>query len=371
MRISYVNGVCVKNDAISNSILNEIDWFKSSKIYDIRLFAYECDYHDLNFTKVTNLEDIAFDPHFLSSDLIIFHFGVYYPLFNLLPICPKSAKRLVVFHNITPKQFVTPDNHSVIDKSFDQMSNIVFADHVLCVSEVNLHVLREAGISTPASVLPLAVQGGLQIPVSKPSRNDGLIRLAFIGRFVRSKGPQELLSAVEKVLERSDSVHLSLDMIGNVSFSDNTLLSEIKINSEQIMRRFGARIRIAIHGDASNEKKHSILRNADLFVLPTYHEGFCVPIVEALASGCRVVVYENSNTPFISGDLARLTPTGNVEDLSCALLDVIQEIITKDWVESGFCDYREKAQLYVQQFSLEQSGKRFTSFINCLMESSN
>jgi len=264
------------------------------------------------------LKDVVFDQNFQSSDLVVFHFGIFYPLFDLLVVTPKKAKRLVVFHNITPKQFVPAKNHPTIDRSFKQMANIVFADHVICVSQTNLDVLRAAGINTPASVLPLAVHGDLHAPTRKPSAIDDLVRLLFIGRFVRSKGPGELLEALHPLLANK-SAPLSLDMVVKSSFSDAALIEEVRSFIEVLHRSHRDRVKITIHSDATDDVKNQLLRDADLFILPTYHEGFCVTIVEALASGCKVITYDNSNMPAISGGLARLTATGDIAALSCAI----------------------------------------------------
>ena len=369
MKISYIHGLCVKNDAISNSIRDEIHWLSSDIHNDVRLYAYECNHSNLPFSKVTDLRDVAYDPHFQSSALVIFHFGVCYPLFDLLPVAPKSAKRLVVFHNITPKEFVSVENHPTIDQSFRQMSNIVFANHVVCDSQTNLDVLRSTGINTPATVLPLAVHINLPIPKNKPSQLDGVIRVAFVGRFVRSKGPGELLEALDKVLQYNQTVHLTLDMVGNLSFSDSAFLEEIRQNVEAIHRKYANRIKVFVHGNASEELKQNILHDADVFVLPTYHEGFCVPIVEAFASGCKVIAYENSNTPAISGGFARLIPTGDVTALSCAISETIVEISSSAWrgdSTGSYSEYSNNVQLHVKQYSPERTERRFLSFIKSI-----
>jgi glycosyltransferase involved in cell wall biosynthesis len=372
VRISYIHGICVNNDAISNSIRDEITWLSSEGRNDVRLYAYACDHADLPCTIVSDLRDVTFNQHFQSSDLVVFHFGVFYPLFNLLPVVPKKARSLVIFHNITPKQFVSVENYPTIDKSFQQMANIVFADHVACVSQTNLEVLQAAGIHTPATVLPLAVHSDLQMPESKPSAVDGLIRLAFVGRFVRSKGPGELLEALHRVLQWNHSVNLTLNMVGNLSFSDLVLLEEIRKTAEVMQRSFGVRVKISIHGNASEAVKRQILRDADLFILPTYHEGFCVPIVEALASGCKVIAYENSNTPAISGGLAKLTPTGDVEALSCTLAEAMEEITSSELRRTNigsYTEYARRAQQYIQQYSPEHVKQQFLHFIKHLTSS--
>src|SRR5262245_9350583 len=294
MKIAYINGICVQHDAISNAVRDEINWLRCVG-HDVRLYAYSCEHSDLPFTQVEREADVAFDPHFQSCDLVVFHFGIFYPLFNLLLMVPLHSRRIVVFHNITPTQLLPPFAHELIDRSFVQMANIVFADQVICVSETNRDVLHQAGIQVPITVLPLAVHTELQAPQRKPSFDDGLMRVAFLGRLVKSKGPTDLLEAVSRVMDRDTSIRIKLDLVGNLNFSDESVVAEVRLRMQAMQRRLASRFEVNIHGNAPESEKQRILCDADVFVLPTYHEGFCVPILEALGSGCCVVTYDNSN----------------------------------------------------------------------------
>jgi glycosyltransferase involved in cell wall biosynthesis len=371
VKISYICGVCVENDAISTSIRDEILWLKGYGSNDVRLYGYMCAFDDLSFIKVNHLRDIIFDAHFQCSDLVVFHFGVYYQLFDSLAVTPKNAKRVVVFHNITPREHVAAEGHETIDRSFQQMSNIQLADRVICDSQTNLDVLRAAGIDTPAVVLSLAVHGDIDSPERKPSHHDGVARICFVGRFVQSKGPAELLEAVKEVLERDKSIRLQLDMIGNLTFSDSILLSTVREIITQMGRCYGDRGKVNLLGNATEKIKHKILRDADLFVLPTYHEGFCVPIVEALAGGSKVITYENTNTPAISGGLARLIPTGDVRGLARAIAEALDEITSPAWRGTGsdsYTDFVQKARAHVLQYRPEQVKRRFLAFLSNFMD---
>lgn len=368
MKISYVHGICVNNDAISNSIRDEITWLTGAG-HDVRLYAYACDHPQLPFQKVENVADIAFDAHFQSSDLVVFHFGVFYALFDAIVIAPKTARRLVVFHNITPKEFVPVEHHETIDKSFHQLANIGFADHVVCVSQTNLDVLREAGIRTPATVLPLALHSQAHPPSDKPGMRDGVLRVAFLGRFVRSKGPDELLRALDSVLASHPALRVHVQMMGNLAFSYSTLVDELRAAIADLDRQYGARVRVDIHGNVTEEQKQSVLREADLFVLPSYHEGFCVPILEAMASGCQVVSYANSNIPAICAGLARLVPSGDVAALARAIGEAADQVGSSDWraPDGGYSRYAATAMAYVDGFSPERARRRFLHFFKNLV----
>lgn len=363
MKISYINSICIKNDAISNSIRDELQWLQPH--HDVRFFTYSCDNPELPFTRVSCEADILFDAHFQQSDLIVFHFGIFYPLFNILLATPRQAKKMVVFHNVTPKEHAPTSAHDVIERSLVQISNIAFADHAACDSGTNLDVLRQAGIKTPATVLPLAVHNDMECPATKPGFSDNTTRIAFVGRFVQSKGPDEVLTAVQNVLQCRPDDKIILDMIGNLNFSDVQMVASVRTMMKTMKSTYGNRLTVNLHGDASEELKNRVLTHADIFMLPTRHEGFCVTIVEALAAACRVITYDNSNTPSISGGLAELVPTADVTALSQALLHTVEQVRSPDWTANGgYQHYSKLATAHVSQFRVPEVRRRFLDFVS-------
>jgi glycosyltransferase involved in cell wall biosynthesis len=364
MKISYVNGICVKHDAISNAVRAEIGALRERGYGDVRLYAMACDVPDMPFTQVSAAGEILNDRHFRDSDLVVFHFGIWSPLFELLPMIEDGRqKTLVVFHNVTPKDAADEAAHATIDKSLAQMRHIRHADHVICVSETNLSVLRDTGIETPATVLPLAVPVEHGVPVAKPSFADGTLRLAFLGRFVRSKGPHELLAAVATLLARRPEGKIRLDLMGNKAFSDQALLAEIERTAESLAKGSNGRLAVTFHYGATEEVKRRLLREADIFALPTYHEGFCVPVVEALSHGDRIVTYDNSNMPAICNGLGRLVPTGDVAAFAQVLEEVAAEVLSESWRKDGYSAYAAAAGGYTAGFAAAAIGDRFVGLI--------
>ena len=365
MRISYIHGICVNYDAISNSIRDEITWLLSVPGNEIRLFAYACDFQELPFTIVKDLRDVIFDPFFQQSSIVIFHFGVYYPLFNILPVVPKTAKTIVVFHNITPKEFLPASIHETIDKSFQQMSNMAFANHVACDSPTNQNVLRSAGINVPSTVLPLALRGKVQIPQRKPSFHDGVSRVLFVGRLVKSKRPIDLLIAASTVLAERLNAFLEIDFVCNLNFSDPAVVGDVRSTSEEMLARFGGRLAINLHGNATESVKDNLLTCADLFVLPTRHEGFCMPILEAFENGCCVIAYDNSNVPHISGGFAKLVPTGDTNSLAHAISASLDLTQSEGWMtRGGYVSYCSDVANYCKQFHPEKARSRFLRLLS-------
>jgi glycosyltransferase involved in cell wall biosynthesis len=363
VKIAYLNSICHRYDAISNAIRDEIGWLTEAG-HEVRLFAYSCDFEDMPYTRVDGENDVAFDPFFQDCDLALFHFGVYYPLFNLLPVVPLRARRIVVFHNITPKAFLPPASHALIDQSFAQVSNIVFAHHAICDSDTNLAVLRDSGVATPASVLPLAIHTDLHAPEAKPSFADGVLRVLFIGRLVQSKGPLDFLRALESLLRREPRLQVQADMVTNLKFGDSALAEAVDARIHELDHEFYPRLALRLVANASEDAKHKLLSDADLFVLPTSHEGFCVPILEAFASGCRVIAYDNSNTPAVSGGLATLVPTGDTAALGNAMDEATAAVTGSAWRAGGYAAANAAAQAHLRNFSIPVIRKRFLDLIH-------
>ena len=106
-----------------------------------------------------------------------------------------------------------------------------------------------------------------------PSEEDG-IRLIFVGRIMRDKGVGELLSAVEKVHERSPDV--SLDIVGRYE----------EDYQDRIEGLTGKGL-VRYHGTQNDV--HPFYKNAHCAVMPSYHEGMSNVLLEASATGRPVI----------------------------------------------------------------------------------
>lgn len=357
MNIAFINGISCLHDAISTSVREQILWCKEAG-HEVLFFGYACDYAELPFVQVANLADISNHPFYQACDLKVFHFGIYYPLFDLL-LETSACPCLVVFHNVTPRHLLPPETRQLIDKSFEQMRNIAHADWVLCVSDENLRVLREKCIETPATTIPLPGPSDQLLPATKPGFVDNLVRLTFLGRFVTSKGPCDLLTALESVLAGQPNLQLRLDMMGNLNFSDPVVLDDMGHHMSTMKVAFTDRLCVQIHGNIPETAKRAILSEADIFILPTYHEGFCVPLLEAVASGCRIISYDNSNVPAVTGDLGELVHTGDIPALAQKIAEACADVTSIQWKTDGYVSYCRKAQAHLQNYSADSVRKKF------------
>ena len=82
---------------------------------------------------------------------------------------------------------------------------------------------------------------------------------------------------------------------------------------------------IVMTGYVSESARQSLYAHADVYVLPSLYEGFGVPVLEAMASGCPVVASNNSSLPEVVGKAGLLFNPSDPADIMRAILEVRQD----------------------------------------------
>src|SRR5262249_17017203 len=93
LTVSMITGVVVPRDAISNVCREQMEAIaRSGRLHrrPVHLKVYACyaSVPDSRIVMTTDPAAVAADPHFLASDLVLYHFGIYYPLFDSIHFAP-------------------------------------------------------------------------------------------------------------------------------------------------------------------------------------------------------------------------------------------------------------------------------------------
>jgi glycosyltransferase involved in cell wall biosynthesis len=80
----------------------------------------------------------------------------------------------------------------------------------------------------------------------------------------------------------------------------------------------------------ADEGLRALYRGATLLALPSYHETFGMPMVEAMACGTPVIASESSSLPEIGGDAAVYAPPRDAEAWGIALRRVSDDFALRD-----------------------------------------
>jgi glycosyltransferase involved in cell wall biosynthesis len=113
---------------------------------------------------------------------------------------------------------------------------------------------------------------------------------------------------------------------------------------------------VTITGSVSQEELESYYRSADAFVCASEHEGFCVPLVEAMGHGVPIVAYATSAVPETVGDAGLLLSSKEPLLFAASVHRVVEDArLHRQLVEAG--------QARAETFSLANSRRRFVDLI--------
>ena len=137
----------------------------------------------------------------------------------------------------------------------------------------------------------------------------------FVGRFVREKGIQVLMSAASTVLA----------LLPNTKFV--VVGGGSRERFEGFVHWAGLGDRVQFTGFMANRALHQMYRMADVAVFPSLYEPFGIVALEAMAAGCAVVASDAGGLPevVLHDETGTLSYKGDAESLAWAILRVLED----------------------------------------------
>ena len=154
------------------------------------------------------------------------------------------------------------------------------------------------------------------IPVLKRLDLAGTKYFLFVGSILRHKNIVRLVQSLA-CLDPCTSL-----VIAGVC-KDSAYLEEIMSASAELR---SGRVRYLEY--VANDDLPSLYQGAEALVLPSLHEGFGVPIIEAMACGTPVITSNCSAMPEVAGDAAILVNPFRVESISDAMNEILENPLT-------------------------------------------
>jgi len=121
-------------------------------------------------------------------------------------------------------------------------------------------------------------------------KRDGAIDWLFVGRVSPQKAQHDILKAFAAYV-RTTNPHARLHLVGgSASHRYETALRDFAVEAG-----IGAQVNFAL--SVSHSELVAYYRAADVFVCLSDHEGFCVPLLEAMHHGLPIVAYAAAAVP--------------------------------------------------------------------------
>ncbi len=200
------------------------------------------------------------------------------------------APRVLVYHNITPPELLPPGDLPELSR-LGRRQLAEWASQCIGAigdSEYNSIELREAGyrqvVTLPLLVdLDLWAQADWDRDALMPLRDR--LNVLFVGRISENKRQHELIDAFAE-LEHFLGQPARLILAGGITSAP------YHRQLQEMIERRGASDRIWLTGKVTDSELQAFYRAADLFVCLSHHEGFCMPVLEAMLHDVPVVARE-------------------------------------------------------------------------------
>jgi len=232
------------------------------------------------------------------GQITIFHFALPSPMTEAF--ASLGGVRVLQYHNITPAAFLAPYDAGLFRLAAlgrrELRSLAGRVDLALGDSEFNRRELEALGFER-TGVLPIVVNtsrltGAPQRPPLDRILGDGLINILFVGRIVPNKKIEDHIRLAEMYKRYIDSYYRFVfvgrhDGLPRYYAMIRALIVEYRMLPERFL----------FTGAVPDADLAACYRWADAYVSLSEHEGFCVPLVEAMAMDVPVLAYAAGAVP--------------------------------------------------------------------------
>ena len=277
-----------------------------------------------------------YSPYASKGNLLIHHFSIG----SLVPyyLMGAASTKITRYHNITPSKYF-PYAHTSLAKSkceqgrqqFPLIKNL--SDYYWADSAYNAHELDEYNF-TNGSVLPLMrnYKKLLDIqPCEKMTeflQRDKRKTILFVGRVVPNKAHHDLLFLLKQYYQFIGK-DVRLICVGMMdSYYGGVLLKQLAIDwglRTSIYKPFSIHSDVIFTGSVNDHELASFYQHADVFVCMSDHEGFCVPLVEAMNFKIPILAHKAAAVPETLGNGGLLVDKNKPTEALSGLVSLLND----------------------------------------------
>jgi glycosyltransferase involved in cell wall biosynthesis len=232
------------------------------------------------------------------GDVTIFHYALPSPMTAAFAALPHG--RVLQYHNVTPAHFFGPYDAGLFrlaTRGREELKTLVgHTDAALGDSEYNRRELDALGFAN-TGVFPIAVdtdrfRTAQPRPGLERVLSDGLLNFLFVGRIVPNKKIEDHIRLAEHYKRYVDTDYRFLfvgrtDGLPSYYSMVRALITEYQMPLD----------RFIFTGGVTEAELATYYRTARVYISLSEHEGFCVPLVEAMASDVPVLAFTSTAVP--------------------------------------------------------------------------
>ncbi|MDQ3818015.1 MAG: glycosyltransferase family 4 protein [Acidobacteriota bacterium] len=297
-RIAILTPSLTTGDAVGNDVLGMYDVL-GARGHTTRLYAEG--WASVDGYRIWPADQIT---SFLKSpsDLLIYHYSRGWD-FGLRLLRELPCRTAIKYHNVTPPEFFvkfSPDLARMCTEGREQLRQIAAAgcDIYMSASAYNERELLREGVEESRSyVIPPfhhidrldTIEADQKI---LEAYGDERTNILMVGRLSPHKGHVALIEAFA-------AYHLDYNPASRLFIvgKEDPRLKAYGRALHRIARHLGVEDSVVFAGGVSDGELKAYYSLADIFMITSEHEGFCVPLVEAMSMRVPIVAYASSAIP--------------------------------------------------------------------------
>lgn len=231
--------------------------------------------------KTEKIDIITFHGPFALPAIFLTERQFQRPLIYYTPTALPFEATKYLFKGIKPSPYILRKLRVYCSGTLLEFMAIKYVDKVIVPSQASADELKKC-YHCPTEKISVVPAGQdfsrLQrhCSQSRKSFKSSQKKLLFVGNDWHRKGVKYLLLALKKVLEKVPNVNLTITGPRQEPFI--SMAKELKIDDN-----------ITYAGNVHEETLAQLYAECDIFVLPSFHEGFGIPLIEAMAFGKPVI----------------------------------------------------------------------------------
>jgi glycosyltransferase involved in cell wall biosynthesis len=235
--------------------------------------------------------------------LLIYHYGLYTLSVRYYQVT--RGRRLFIYHNITPARYFRGwdrEQELLCDVGRRTLSSLVDCDLALGDSDFNRRELLTAGFTKEKTgVLPIFLpqEHFDAIPTDhhllEQLRDTESVNFLTVGRVVPNK-------AIEDVIRIFYVYHGAINPHSRLYIVGSRYLPTYDIALDALVMDLGLNGAVVFARRVSDVALKTYYQAADLYLMASHHEGFCLPLVESMYFGVPILARKAAATPETLGE---------------------------------------------------------------------
>ena len=254
------------------------------------------------------------------DNILLVHHSLGFDVFE--KIQDLSDKKILIYHNVTPERFFDNDwARGYARLGLTQLKKYRHeVGYAITDSNFNRQDMLRSGWPNRIDVMPVSMNINRldKVKADKKllAKLRGTCNILFVGRIARNKCQEDLLN-IFQIYHRIYNHNSRLYLVGDTYGSYATELQD-KVDDMELQDA------VFLTGKVSEEELKAYYLSADLFLCMSEHEGFCIPLLEAMRYDVPVISYKAAAVPETM-DGAGVLVTEKDYDCIAALMDEIQQ----------------------------------------------